>query len=82
MTLLVDAIGNIRMVNGTIRADILVIDGQNDDGQFRFKKSDEVVLSLAAFGQVFQAFSEVDKDLKERAKAQVDKSDTDTEGDT
>jgi hypothetical protein len=39
MTLLVDAIGNIRMVNRIIRADILVIDGQNDDGQFRFKKS-------------------------------------------
>ena len=75
MTVLVDAIGNIRMVNGIMRADVLVIDGQNDDGQFRFKKSDELVLSMAAFGQVFQAFSEVDKDLKQRAKAQEKKAD-------
>ena len=74
MTVLVDAVGNIRMVNGIMRADVLVIDGQNDDGQFRFKKSDELVLSLAAFGQIFQALSEVDKDLKERAKAQTKKA--------
>ena len=75
MTVLVDAVGNIRMVNGIMRADVLVIDGQNDDGQFRFKKSDELVLSMAAFGQVFQAFSEVDKDLKQRSKAQEKKAD-------
>lgn len=74
MTILADAVANIRMINGTIRADILVIDGQNDDGQFRFRKSDELVLSLAAFGQVFQAFSNVDKDLRERAKDQAEKS--------
>jgi len=79
MTVLVDAIGNIRMVNGIMRADVLVIDGENDDGKFRFKKSDELVLSLAAFGQIFQAFSEVDKDLKERAKAQQEKVERETE---
>ena len=79
MTVLVDAVGNIRMVNGIMRADVLVIDGQNDDGQFRFKKSDELVLSMAAFGQVFQAFSEVDKDLKQRAKAQEKKADKEAE---
>ena len=79
MTVLVDAIGNIRMVNGIMRADVLVIDGENDDGKFRFKKSDELVLSLAAFGQIFQAFSEVDKDLKERAKAQTKKADGEAE---
>ena len=79
MTVLVDAIGNMRMVNGIMRADVLVIDGQNDDGQFRFKKSDELVLSLAAFGQIFQALSEVDKDLKERAKAQTKKADREAE---
>ena len=79
MTVLVDAVGNIRMVNGIMRADVLVIDGQNDDGQFRFKKSDELVLSLTAFGQIFQAFSEVDKDLKERAKTQEKKADREAE---
>ena len=79
MTVLVDAVGNIRMVNGIMRADVLVIDGQNDDGQFRFKKSDELVLSLAAFGQIFQALSEVDKDLKERAKTQEKKADREAE---
>jgi len=79
MTVLVDAIGNIRMVNGIMRADVLVIDGENDDGKFRFKKSDELVLSLAAFGQIFQAFSEVDKDLKERAKAQQEKVEREAE---
>jgi|GEM_PF-5724913 hypothetical protein len=66
MSSYIDAITNVRLVNGTLRMDLMVIDGQEDE-KFSFSKKDELVMSLPAFSQALNTMKAVETELKNRA---------------
>ena len=71
MSTYIDAIINVRLVNGTLRMDLMVISGQEDD-KFVFTKKDELVMSLPAFSQAVSTMKSVEGELKSRANAARD----------
>lgn len=68
MSSYIDAITNVRLVNGTLRMDLMVINGQEDD-KFIFAKKEELVMSLPAFSQALATMKSVEAELKSRADA-------------
>ena len=66
MSSYIDAITNVRLVNGTLRMDLMVIDGQEDE-KFSFSKKDELVMSLPAFSQALSTMKAVETELTNRA---------------
>lgn len=71
MSSYIDAITNVRLVNGTLRMDLMVISGQEDD-KFTFAKKEELVMSLPAFSQALATMKSVEAELKNRADAARD----------
>ena len=68
MSSYIDAITNVRLVNGTLRMDLMVISGQEED-KFTFSKKEELVMSLPAFSQALATMKSVEAELKSRADA-------------
>ena len=68
MSSYIDAITNVRLVNGTLRMDLMVINGQEDD-KFIFAKKEELVMSLPAFSQALATMKSVEAELKSRVDA-------------
>ena len=68
MSSYIDAITNVRLVNGTLRMDLMVISGQEED-KFTFSKKEELVMSLPAFSQALATMKSVEAELKTRADA-------------
>ena len=68
MSSYIDAITNVRLVNGTLRMDLMVISGQEDE-KFIFAKKEELVMSLPAFSQALATMKAVEAELKNRAEA-------------
>ena len=70
----IDSISNVRMVMGTIRADVMNIKGQTEDKKLQLEKKAEIILTPAGFSQVLRTFKEVEDKMKEQAKLQQEQA--------
>ena len=69
----IDAISNVRLVQGTIRLDTMKIAATNDDGTYSFEKNGELVMTGSCFNQVVKVLKDVETELRERAEADKEK---------
>ena len=63
----IDAISNVRLVQGTIRLDTMKILATNDDGTYSFEKNGELIMTGSCFNQVVKVLKGVETELRERA---------------
>ena len=68
----IDAISNVRLVQGTIRLDTMKIVGTKDDGSYSFEKNGELVMTGSCFGQVVKVLKDVEGELRDRAEANTE----------
>ena len=71
--LFIDAISNVRLVQGTIRLDTMKILTTNDDGTYSFEKNGELIMTGSCFNQVVKVLKGVETELRERADADSEK---------
>ena len=71
--LFIDAISNVRLVQGTIRLDTMKILATNDDGTYSFEKNGELIMTGSCFNQVVKVLKGVETELRERADADSEK---------
>ena len=71
--LFIDAISNVRLVQGTIRLDTMKILATNDDGTYSFEKSGELIMTGSCFNQVVKVLKGVENELRERADTDNEK---------
>ena len=71
--LFIDAISNVRLVQGTIRLDTMKILATNDDGTYSFEKNGELIMTGSCFNQVVKVLKGVENELRERADADNEK---------
>ena len=71
--LFIDAISNVRLVQGTIRLDTMKILATNDDGTYSFEKNGELIMTGSCFNQVVKVLKGVENELRERADTDNDK---------
>ena len=64
----IDAISNVRLVQGTIRLDTMKILATNDDGTYSFEKNGELIMTGSCFNQVVKVLNSVETELRERAE--------------
>tara|TARA_B100001057_G_C22335924_1_gene751349 strand:+ start:161 stop:397 length:237 start_codon:yes stop_codon:yes gene_type:complete len=64
----IDAISNVRLVQGTIRLDTMKILATNDDGTYSFEKSGELIMTGSCFNQVVKVLKGVETELRDRAE--------------
>ena len=69
----IDAISNVRLVQGTIRLDTMKILATNDDGTYSFEKNGELIMTGSCFNQVVKVLKGVENELRERADADNEK---------
>ena len=69
----IDAISNVRLVQGTIRLDTMKIVGTKDDGSYSFEKNGELVMTGNCFNQVVKVLKDVETELRDRADANTEK---------
>ena len=69
----IDAISNVRLVQGTIRLDTMKILTTNDDGTYSFEKNGELIMTGSCFNQVVKVLKGVETELRERADADSEK---------
>jgi len=72
--LFIDAIANVRLVQGTIRLDTMKIIGTKEDNKYEFEKTGEIVMTGTSFNQVVKVLNEVDRELRDRVKKDIQKS--------
>jgi rRNA processing protein Krr1/Pno1 len=63
----IDAISNVRLVQGTIRLDTMKIVGKKEDGSYAFEKIGEVIMTGNSFNQVVKVLKNVESELRDRA---------------
>ena len=66
VNMFIDAISNVRLVQGTIRLDTMKIVGTKEDGSYSFEKVGEVVMTGSCFNQVVKVLKEVESELRDR----------------
>ncbi len=66
--LFIDAISNVRLVQGTIRLDTMKILATNDDGTYSFEKNGELIMTGSCFNQVVKVLKGVETELRDRAE--------------
>tara|TARA_B100000242_G_scaffold285739_1_gene250539 strand:- start:310 stop:546 length:237 start_codon:yes stop_codon:yes gene_type:complete len=71
--LFIDAISNVRLVQGTIRLDTMKILATNDDGTYSFEKNGELIMTGSCFNQVVKVLKGVENELRERADTDNEK---------
>ena len=69
----IDAISNVRLVQGTIRLDTMKILATNDDGTYSFEKNGELIMTGSCFNQVVKVLKGVENELRERADTDNEK---------
>jgi len=69
----IDAISNVRLVQGTIRLDTMKILATNDDGTYSFEKNGELIMTGSCFNQVVKVLKGVEIELRERADTDNEK---------
>ena len=69
----IDAISNVRLVQGTIRLDTMKILTTNDDGTYSFEKNGELIMTGSCFNQVVKVLKGVETELRERADTDSEK---------
>tara|TARA_B100000989_G_C19343860_1_gene386149 strand:+ start:372 stop:614 length:243 start_codon:yes stop_codon:yes gene_type:complete len=69
----IDAISNVRLVQGTIRLDTMKILATNDDGTYSFEKNGELIMTGNCFNQVVKVLKNVETELRERAETDNEK---------
>ena len=69
----IDAISNVRLVQGTIRLDTMKILATNDDGTYSFEKNGELIMTGNCFNQVVKVLKNVETELRERAATDNEK---------
>ena len=69
----IDAISNVRLVQGTIRLDTMKILATNDDGTYSFEKNGELIMTGKCFNQVLKVLKSVETELRERAATDNEK---------
>ncbi len=69
----IDAISNVRLVQGTIRLDTMKILATNDDGTYSFEKNGELIMTGSCFNQVVKVLKGVENELRERAETDTEK---------
>ena len=69
----IDAISNVRLVQGTIRMDTMKILATNDDGTYSFEKNGELIMTGSCFNQVVKVLKSVETELRERAETDNEK---------
>ena len=69
----IDAISNVRLVQGTIRLDTMKILTTNDDGTYSFEKNGELIMTGSCFNQVVKVLKDVETELRERADTDSEK---------
>jgi len=69
----IDAISNVRLVQGTIRLDTMKILATNDDGTYTFEKNGELIMTGSCFNQVVKVLKGVETELRERADTDNEK---------
>ena len=68
----IDAISNVRLVQGTIRLDTMKILATNDDGTYSFEKNGELIMTGNCFNQVVKVLKGVEIELRERAETDTE----------
>ena len=68
--LFIDAISNVRLVQGTIRLDTMKILATNDDGTYSFEKNGELIMTGSCFNQVVKVLKDVEAELRDRAETE------------
>ena len=68
----IDAISNVRLVQGTIRLDTMKIIATNDDGTYSFEKNGELIMTGNCFNQVVKVLKGVETELRERAETDTE----------
>jgi hypothetical protein len=63
-TKIVDSIANIRLVQGTIRMDLMQISGSKIEGQLKLEKSGELIMTPSAFERSLKVLKEAETNLK------------------
>lgn len=63
-TKMVDSIANIRLVQGTIRMDLMQISGSKIEGQLKLEKSGELIMTPSAFERSLKVLKEAETNLK------------------
>ena len=69
----IDAISNVRLVQGTIRLDTMKILATNEDGTYSFEKNGELIMTGSCFNQVVKVLKGVETELRERAETDNEK---------
>ena len=65
-TKIVDSIANIRLVQGTIRMDLMQIAGSKIEGQLKLEKSGELIMTPSAFERSLIVLKEAETNLKKK----------------
>ena len=68
----IDAISNVRLVQGTIRMDTMKIAAAKDDGTYSFEKNGELIMTGNCFNQVVKVLKGVETELRERAETDTE----------
>ena len=69
----IDAISNVRLVQGTIRLDTMKILATNDDGTYSFEKNGELIMTGSCFNQVVKVLKGVETELRGRVETDNEK---------
>lgn len=65
-TKIVDSIANIRLVQGTIRMDLMQISANKNEGQLKLEKSGELIMTPSAFERSILVLKEAESNLNSR----------------